>query len=67
MGTSKADNTNREVGEIREAWFIYENIRKILKPFFLKTNIKFNALFVLKQILKLGKIFLKMNYWIIKN
>lgn len=59
MGTSKADNTNREVGEIREAWFIYENIRKILKPFFLKTNIKFNALFRFKTDSKTRKNFFK--------
>lgn len=45
MGTSQAMGTSKKNGKSREAWFIIENIRRIMKPFFEEKNINYSDLF----------------------
>lgn len=40
LGTSELKSTNRSIGEDRDSYFIFHNIRKILKPFFRNSSLK---------------------------
>jgi serine/threonine protein kinase len=45
MGTSQVEGTDKAYGQAREAWFIFDNLRKLLKPFFVTTKLNYKELF----------------------